>query len=194
MAYVGQCGSCLNFKDKDDEKIQYDSTNADYIKGFCTWYRCFYYPDDHCESHYRSKNSSGSGCYITTMVCDVLGYNDHCSTLETLRDFRSSVLQRDEQYKDLLYEYDTVGPEISNNLKKEEVSFVLKLYDNFLVPIVSCIRNNKNEEAISKYVTMTKSLEECYGIEYKEKAPTTYDYQKGGHGAVHKKKTYKLAI
>ena len=192
MNYVGQCGSCVNFLDKNC-RDPYDNSNASYVKGYCTCYSSFYYPDDHCDSHYHSKSDSSSGCYITTMICDILGYEDTCDSLETLRSFRNNVLQKDPKYAGLLYEYDTVGPKIAKELKKEDKDFVLDLYEGFIVPIVSDIKEKRNHEAVSRYVFMTKALEETYGISFEKKAPLTYDYQKGGHG-VCKKKTYKLAI
>lgn len=191
MAYDNRCGSCAWFEGKDGNP--YDKTNADYIKGYCTWYNSYYYPDDHCDSHYRSRGGSGSNCYITTMICDILGKADTCDSLETLRVFRNTVLQQDSKYAGILYEYDTIGPKIAEELKKEDKDFVLDLYEGFIVPIVSDIKEKRNQQAISRYVFMTKALEETYGISFDNQVPITYDYQKGGHG-VCKKKTYKLAI
>ena len=112
MAYEGHCGSCGNFEGKDGKP--YNKQNPNYIKGFCNWYRAFYYPDDKCESHYRPRGGNpGGGCYITTMICDVLGKEDTCEALEVLRSFRNDVLQKDEKYAPILYEYDVVGPKIA---------------------------------------------------------------------------------
>lgn len=189
MAYVGQCGTCIYFEDMHGNP--YDKTNADYVKGFCTWFRASYYPDDHCDSHYRSRGSSGSNCYITTMICNILGQEDTCEALETLRSFRNDVLQKDENYAPILHEYDTVGPKIAEKLSTEDKDFVQNIYDCFIVSIVSYIQQEKKEEAISKYVEMTKSLEDCYGISYDNKMPLVYDYKNGGHG-IYQKKNYHV--
>ena len=191
MAYEGRCGSCENFEDNNGRS--YDKRNPNYIKGFCTWYRSYYYPDDFCDNHYRSRGGSSGGCYITTIICDKLGFSDDCETLEVLRDFRGNVLQKDEKYAPLLYEYDVVGPKIAEEMEKEDTDFVEALYQGFIVPIVEDIKSKNYSEAIHNYVTMTKCLEESYGIDFSMEIPKTYDYQKGGHGSK-KVKKYRLAI
>ena len=179
MAYDGQCGSCWNFQDPKSDK-PYD--NAYYVKGFCTWYKSFYYPDDSC-NHYHSRGGSPSGnCYITTILCNRLGYDDHCDELETLRNFRNSVLQKDIKYQDILYEYDVVGPEIAKELQIEDIFIVKALFFRFIQPIVHLLKEDKSEEAIQKYAFMTKSLEEYYGITFDFSKKDDYDYTKGGHG------------
>ena len=178
MSYEGKCGSCAEFEDSNGGK--YDKSSSNYIKGYCAWYHAYYYPDDSCH-HYRG-NSDGSGCYITTMVCNVLGYEDDCDVLNTLRDFRNNVLQKNPMYSLILYEYDTIGPKIAQKLKEEDVLFVKKIYEGYLLPIVDLIKNKDNENAINKYVEMTRSLEECYGIEGMKFVPKNYDYKNGGHG------------
>ena len=191
MAYEEQCGSCVYFKETKYYRYPYDRDNSSSVKGYCSSHGTFEYPDNSTCGRYESRD--GTTCYITTIVCDRLGYDDHCDVLNTLRSFRNNVLQKDEKYKGILHEYDTVGPKIASHLKTEDISFVQKIYDFFLVPTVSLIKENKHDEAISKYVMMTKKLEDCYGIEYQAKVPLVYDYRKGGHG-VQKKKTYKVAL
>lgn len=194
MYYEGQCGSCNNFVEEKGSGL-YDQRNSSNTKGWCTSYRASYYPtESSCSRYSRRKDLSSSNCYITTMVCSILGYSDQCDVLNTLRGFRHDVLQKDEKYAGILYEYDVVGPEIAKHLKQEEISFVDKIYCTFLLPIVSFIREKKTEEAISKYVQMTESLKECYGIEFQEDVPATYDYQHGGHGVEKVKKNYRLAF
>lgn len=191
MAYEKQCGSCANFEDSKGKP--YNKSNPNYVKGFCNWYRSYYYPNDRCESHYRSRNGSGSDCYITTIICEKLGYDDHCDSLDTMRKFRDTVLQKDEKYQNILYEYDVVGPKIAEELRDEDVDLVQDLYNGFILPIVLDIKSNHFNEAISKYVIMTKCLEESYGIDYQNEVPKNYDYHNGGHGII-KTKKYRLAI
>ena len=180
MAYEGKCGSCFNFEENNGDK--YNKNNADYVKGYCTWYGCYYYPDDSCESHYKKRDNSNNTCYITTMICNKLGFPDKCDSLNTLRGFRDTVLQKNSKYQDILYEYDTVGPKISECLEKEDINFIYSLYHTFIVPIVSFIKGNKNKEAILKYFKMTLFLEYYYNIDDSVKVPDNYDYTVGGHG------------
>ena len=187
MAYDKQCGSCDNFEDAK-KKVPYDKSNPNYVKGFCNWYRCFYYPDDSCDNHYRPRGYT-KDCYITTILCDRLGFDDDCDTLNTLRDFRNHILQKDEKYKPILFEYDTVGPKIAKELEMEDIEIVEGLYNGFIVPIVNNIKNNHYNDAIVDYTTMTKCLEETYGFDYTLEVPNNYDYKNGGHGKV---KNYKI--
>ncbi len=184
MIYDGQCGSCVHFQDVQGKP--YNEKNDSSIVGLCTLFGTYYRPNNKCESNYSSGRSTGC-CYLTTMICHILGYGDHCGVLETLRNFRNDVLQQDPQYADILYEYDTVGPQIAKKLEEEDKDFVLDLYNGFILPIVSDIQEKRNNLAISRYIVMTKALEDCYGIEFSKKAPDTYDYHNGGHGVCKKK-------
>ena len=182
MAYEGKCGTCINFEDNNGDK--YDKSNAYYVKGYCTWYRCYYYPDDSCDSHYKKRDSSNNSCFITTMICNKLGFSDDCDSLNTLRGFRDNVLQKNSKYQELLYEYDTVGPKIAQYLEKEDVSVIHNLYHYFIEPIVSFVKDNNNKKAILKYVKMTLFLEYYYGIDEEVSVSNNYDYTKGGHGYI----------
>ncbi len=204
MVYEGQCGSCGRFQDKS-KNIPYDTRNSEYIKGFCNWYRSYYYPTESNCDHYVGRSSSSGGCYITSIVCDVLGYSDNCDVLTTLRNFRNNVLQKDEKYISLLYQYDTLGPLIADSIADNYVdnrkrgyypaksimgqylqscdkTFIRGIYDSFILPIVGFIKNGDNDKAVSQYIRMTSFLQECYGIDYDEEIPSNYDFQNGGHG------------
>ena len=185
MLYEGKCGSCLNFEDSKKNEL-YDNTNANYVKGYCTWFGAYYYPEDSCSRHYQNRNSS-SDCYITTILCHRLGLEDNCKELETLWRFRKNVLQKEVQYKDILFEYDTVGPMISKKLEQEEMLVVRGLHLAYIEPVVTFIQEGREEEAIVRYTEMTKLLKSFYQIEVDEKVPEDYDTTRGGHGRFVKK-------
>ena len=178
-----ECGSCYYLRDMANDGRMFNGSSND--KGHCIMQKDCYYPDDNICSYYQNKESyvpSGS-CYITTILCDMLGFDDKCSVLETLRGFRNNVMQKDSKYKDILYEYDTIGPEIAKNIRDEEdYGLINGLLDFYILPTVSLVKEKKYEDAVSKYILMTKSLENYYGIDYNEETPTNYDYTKGGHG------------
>ena len=192
MAYENQCGTCLEFKDCRDYKSLFDENTswAYREKGYCEVYKCCYYPDDSCTTYYRNKKGSSSGCFITTIVCDILGMEDNSSVLNTLRSFRDNVLQKDEKYKEVLYEYDTVGPIISRNLSvdfvdKEDKELPNAMLDYFILPTVELVNNKKYDEAVNKYIKMVNSLKDYYAIDDIEiEKDKNYDYKKGGHGKV----------
>lgn len=108
MAYETQCGGC-----------EYYDFQGDYNKGYCSWYRAYYYPGDDCSHQSPKATSSSSNCYITTIVCDKLGLEDDCSVLNTLREFRDNVMQQNFKYCKILFEYDVIGPKISEMIKND---------------------------------------------------------------------------
>lgn len=175
MAYINQCGSCNYFEFEGDNR-----------KGYCSYYKAFYYPGDSC-SHY----TKGQSCYITTMICDMLGYSDNCEILNTLRGFRNDVMQKDPKYKEILFEYDTVGPHIANSIREErDYELINGLLDAYILPVVDEVREKKYDKAVDKYVKMTKALEDYYGLRFIQGDMKDYDYTQGGHGKVIKLGTY----
>lgn len=182
MNYSSQCGSCLNFKDLQDDGLLYDNSNPDYIKGHCVWYGALYYPTDSCNHYDGRRDESGGTCYITTIVCEKLGLADDCFELQTLRGFRENYLQRDAKYIPILFEYDMVGPLIARSLRGEDCDIIQKIFDFFIVPIVQRIIQKSPEDAISKYTQMTNMLKKHYGISYDGVISEYYDSKSGGHG------------
>ena len=183
MEYETQCGGC----------IYYDFQGDNY-KGHCSYYGSYYYPGDSC-SHQKPRESSSSSCYITTIVCNLMGKDDNCDVLNTLRSFRGSFLQKDEKYAKILYEYDTVGPIIASNLNEQfskmdrnnkEFDKVEYLY-NYLGAVANLIKNKEYDFAVSKYEELTLSLKDYYGIKYVDDIKDDYLFEKGGHGKVYKK-------
>lgn len=133
----------------------------------------------------KSKQSSG-GCYITTIVCDILKLPDNTKILTTLRNFRENILTQDEKYKELLVTYDITGPIIANHIKQDpKQNFLAKiLYTSCLTQICNSIENKEYLKAIQDYTKMTKALMKKYGI---TKIPTTLEIQEAniktsGHG------------
>ena len=53
------------------------------------------------------------------IVVNVLGYEDNCELLETLRSFRDNYLKLNKEYIPMLMQYDNIGPIISNNLENQ---------------------------------------------------------------------------
>ena len=183
------CGNCVNLC--YNEPSSYSSTPK---------YRCkeghgYKEPTDRaCSYDYcfnpNSKNSepSGyqqSGCYITTIICKILGYDDNCEMLTILRQFRENVLKCNINYIPLLQQYDITGPMISyeiNNLE-DKYEFAEMIKDNFLDPCISAIKEGYAEEAVRIYENMVEMLCETFYITIaKPKKNTPFDFQNIGHG------------
>lgn len=179
--YQYQCGGCV-----------YYDFQGDYKKGYCSWYRSYYYPGDNC-SHQKPVNAT-SGCYITTIVCDVLGLDDDCSLLNNLRSFRDNVLQKDAKFTPLLMEYDSIGPEIALLIKKDyeeskDDTLWKKYYDTYLVGTEQLVKENNYDGAINKYVEMVQVLKTYFGLDkVTSRNIAQYDFSNGGHGKIMTKK------
>lgn len=176
MAYETQCGGCTYF-----------DFQGDCSKGYCSWYRTYYYPGDSC-SHQNPREIS-SGCYITTIICDVLGYADDCSVLDTLRSFRDNVMQKDSKYSDLLLEYDTLGPDIAYFIKKEyeennDREIWTQFYNFYLQPTANYVSDGKFDAAVNRYKEMVTALKEYFNLDEYNPDVINYDYTNGGHGRV----------
>ena len=131
-----------------------------------------------------------SGCYITTIVCNVLGYSDDCELLTTLRNFRDNFLKLNINYLPLLLEYDIVGPKISEEIINipDNYNFCLNLMKNFLLPCASYINNNNFDVAINTYQNMVLYLMKKFGITHPiiTTIPDNYDLNNIGKGRIRK--------
>lgn len=179
MAYEGKCGSC-----------GYYEFEGDAVKGYCSWYRCYYYPNDTCEHQNQMQtqttSSSSSLCYITTIICDKLGLEDDCPVLNTLRDFRNNALQKNCKYFKILFEYDVIGPKIAEMIKNDsdtDKELWIQIYNFYLSATANFHRNGKTDEAVQRYEEMVVSLKEYYGIKEEiTEIAKGYDASQGGHG------------
>ena len=95
---------------------------------------------------------------------------------------KSAVRIEFEKHKDLLFEYDTIGPQIATELLREDNEVIQKIQKTYLLPIVGMIEAGKDQEAIQKYQFLTRMLQHHYGIESQGEATSDYDYTSGGHG------------
>lgn len=148
------------------------------------------------ESYYRKAEESqrgGSGCFITTIVCSILGNKDDFVELEKLRAFRDNVLQKDQRYNDLLVTYDYVGPIISQNIiqDKNRVQIATNLYNFGIKKVVEFLDKNEKEKAIQLYISMTEALMQGYNLEKPEisnEELANIDRNQMGHGRQYVKK------
>ena len=159
---------------------------------FCRAYSRYSSSINNAIEYSNSHNSSG-GCYLTTMLCNILKMKDDNIYLETMRNFRNNILQKDEKYKPILVEYDIVGPKIAKALYDDPLNTkVAAIYfAKYIFNIKILIEDNQYNEAINMYTEMTTSLKSFYGIDnYNitvEEIKNT-DLEKSGHGIYAKKK------
>lgn len=161
--YVCYCRECMKMDLKD--RNRYDSNKA-----YCTEYRKYYNPNSKaCSGHfvYNESLEDRSGCYITTAIVDILGLKDNTPYLEKLRNFRDNVMQKDENLKKILIEYDIVGPIISLNLLDDENKYEMSIdmLSNYIIPISFLLDMKKYNEAVIRYEMMVNNLINTYSIE-----------------------------
>lgn len=142
---------------------------------------------------YSNDHSSSRGCYLTTMLCNILKMPDNNIYLETMRNFRNEILQKDEKYKSILIEYDIIGPKIATALNNDpQKELVAKEYFNAYIPgIIYCINNKNYKDAIFFYQTMTNLLKSFYGLRHINATTLEIenaDIKESGHGIYKVKK------
>lgn len=173
-SYEEQCGGCT-----------YYDFQGDNYKGYCSWYKSYYYPGDSC-SHQNPREQGSSGCYITTIICDKLGYSDDCGVLNTLRGFRDNIMQKNCKYCRTLFEYDVIGPKIAGMIKEDNTTdqeLWINFYNFYLQQTANLILNQQYDEAVARYTEMVNSLKDYYGInESIVEIAKNYDMSQGGHG------------
>ena len=189
------CASCTYLGDRADcGKYWCDKKGKDVYAtdSRCSSY-CYGYSisTSSMENKYNvSVDASSSGCYLTTIMCKLLGYKDDNYYLDKLRYFRDNVMKNSGEYIPLLIIYDVVGPVISKKLESDihgkEIAQVY--FDKYITKSVAAIEEEKNKEAINIYIAMTDSLANRYGINTTFVKPDIkdIDMQNLGHARVRK--------
>ncbi len=108
-----------------------------------------------------------SGCYITTIMCEILGYSDDCEILTVMRAFRDEYLKLHAEYIPILLEYDQIGPKICEKIREDEDNYRLALeaMKYYLLPCASAYKSGNPLEALKIYQNMIQRLRIMYGLE-----------------------------
>ena len=122
-----------------------------------------------CSSFVKNNAKEGyqrAGCYITTIVCNILGYPDDCNLLVTLKDFRENYLKQNSEYLPLLIEYDQIGPIISDSIVNDPDAKITAIENtrNFLIPCVEAIKAGNLDKAIEIYKSLVLLLKLKYAL------------------------------
>ncbi len=186
------CGQCAHLDLKNKESY---TTRDRYYCDKCHRYQEL--TEKACYNFLRNpsqgKETGGytpSGCYITTIVVNTLGYDDNCTLLNILRDFRDRVLKVSPEYISILMEYDIVGPMISERIQNHpcKMSLSMALMERYLIPCVDLIKNKMYKEAIATYTEMVEMLKTLFQLKDYQ-SPTkvdisSLDYETLGKGRI----------
>ena len=169
-----------------EKKWEYHLATDPECDRFCTAYDRDY--NSIQNAHRYSIDHSGSGgCYLTTILCNILKMPDNNIYLETMRSFRNNILQKNDKYKNILVEYDIIGPKIADALNNDpQKEIIAKKYFNSYIPAIIYNINNKNyDNAVFFYKTMTNLLKSFYGfgtINITTLEIENADIKESGHG------------
>lgn len=171
MAYESYCAACTYMKDEQyygkfwcERKGEYRPANDSRCGSFCEANRRSNTSRENMLSY--SQSYGNSGCYLTTIMCKLLGYDDDNYYLNKLRSFRDNVMQTNPNYIPLLLTYDVVGPVISERLANdpEGKTIANTFFNNYISKAVIAINEKEYQSAINIYTAMTKALAEKYNI------------------------------
>lgn len=110
------------------------------------------------------KNLEGSGCYITTAVCESFNKPDDCYELSMFRRFRDEYLRNQDEGSELIQEYYSTAPCIVEtiNLLNNRKEIYEGIWSNYLMPCLKYIENMELERCKDLYIQMVYDLKEMY--------------------------------
>ena len=198
MALESYCASCTYLGDRADSYGKYWCSKKGQDMFACEP-KCYSWCEAYGRSTYARENmyensrshQSGGGCYITTVMCNILGYPDNNYYLQTLRNFRDNILKKDTKYYPLLITYDVIGPIIALELSKDENKEIIAntMFTKYITKAVTAIEENQITEATNIYVAMTNVLAQKYNINTNVITINTenIDLESLGHGRTRKR-------
>lgn len=140
-----KCGSCM-----------YYEYAGKYEKGYCSWYRSYYYPDDECNHWEQNENAESSGgCFLTTACCAYKGLPDDCRELTVMRTFRDTKLQENEWGIKCIELYYQEAPRILKQIEAHphRKQILEEIYSE-IQKIVELVEKEMNQEAVIRYLLM----------------------------------------
>lgn len=99
-------------------------------------------------------------CYITTAVCDELGYEDDCEALTLLREFRDGYLASIKGGSEMIEQYYEEAPAMvcKINTTKDKGRIYRGLYEEYINPCVNMIKEDRLEDCLNHYKNMVQEL------------------------------------
>lgn len=113
----------------------------------------------------QSGSQQSSGCYLTTAVCNSLGWDDNCGALVRLRWYRDNILARSPGGKEEILEYYQTAPLIVAAIDKMANSRKIyhDIYEGEIVPAVNAIDAGDYEMARDIYRQLVRRLQSAFG-------------------------------
>ena len=107
----------------------------------------------------KKCTAPSQGCFLTTACCEVLGLDDDCFELRTLRHYRDQVLPALPSGSDAIATYYRLAPSILKRLPQNERALrLLSIYARFILPSAVAARLGWNRIAHRLYAHMMGEL------------------------------------
>lgn len=140
------------------EKEGYSSIDHDTVKKYCWDY---HYND--CP-RFKDRNSSSSGCFLTSACTEARGLPDDCEELTILRAFRDGYMKSLPQGQADICEYYHIAPAIVAKIHTlpNALEIFDRIYTELVLPCVELIHIGDNKAAYTKYRNYVRTLQEEY--------------------------------
>jgi hypothetical protein len=159
---AANCQHCFYNSSKNRLSDFVCSATGEYISS------CVHYCRNYAENDELGRAQEKKGCFVTTAVCNILGYPDNCDMLNILRTFRDEKLLS-SNYSFLVDDYYERSTSIVNYINScpDKFNLASYVYDVLLNSITNKIKDGLFEEVILDYSSMVEYLE--FLIENEEK-------------------------
>lgn len=154
--------TCLVRKDKDGNPLKVSLFKHDDIKP------CY----DKVRSSIHNDIWHRMWCeYIATIICLYVGLGVNSKEIETLRWFRTNIMEKDPEYSKLINDYQVLGKLIARRLDQELDAYNIanSYFVSYIKPVIKLIDKGRNEpqekadvyyrKAIEIYSEMVKTLQ-----------------------------------
>lgn len=113
-----------------------------------------------------SESGNSSNCFITSACVESMGLPDDCEVLQTLRALRDKRTLYDPYFCNLVKDYYRIAPLIVKaiNCNTNRKTIYRMIYETMILPCVSLIKDNRENEAIRLYAQTVLSLKEQHCI------------------------------
>jgi peptidyl-tRNA hydrolase len=117
------------------------------------------------ESNVGVAKANHSSCFITTVVCEVLGKPDDCAALVKLRRFRDEWLVEFSWGVALAANYSIIAPGIADKIREhpERDAICERLWEAFIAPAVAAIDRREHYRALTIYLELVNDCLLAFG-------------------------------
>lgn len=127
-------------------------------------YGCSGTCSNRCAGGTQPCGTKGTGCFITTAVCQSFKKPDDCNELTELRKFRDEFMKKDAIMAKEVEEYYEIAPKICSAIEthSNNQEIYKNIWDKWLKDAVVAVETKENMKAYKIYKEMVLSLKREY--------------------------------